>query len=800
MKSIQPINIKRMFMLPLILFFLITVIGGFLTYIFTVERFKTEMVSSGELLTETLSASLSNNLAHKDDYVDSIDSLLVSVGNNIIKHRDLITNDYLYEMTETFILTDIYWYNAEGLLLNDANDEFVGWTPQEGDPIYNFMHSGLDMHVEGIRLGTELDEDETLVYYKFVYIRAEDGFFIQVGCKADVIYELTQKYDYQYVLEQFIDNNPELLYAFVVDTNYVSIADTDIEEIGNDYSGDLAYEQVILGEKNVSDSYYEKIGEDVLEFTTPIYYNGNIIGILGIGYSYNDFNLMKVFLITIFVSIIIFILITYIIIQYVKVINPLRKFSTSVNNIDLDHITYRTAHRKYEDLSGLSILFTNLVNKVFEKNKENLNIITRMTNLAFIDQLTQLPNRYASVRFMNEICIEEKRVAIIYMDIDDFKLVNDTKGHIFGDLLLQNIANKLNKLKNEHVFISRHQGDEFLIISSYIEKIEVTDFVESIKSLFEKPIKIEQSSIFIEFSIGISLFPEHGITFGELLGKADIAMYEAKKIDKMSHIFYDSRIEENIQRKNEVINLLNNAVKNDGFFIVYQPQVNIDSGEIISLEALLRITDTNISPSEFIPIAEQNRLINKIGRIVIKKAIEQQSLWIKEGIKIVPVYVNYSANQLEDQLLTKYIIDILKNYNIPVEMFGIELTESTIIDNRELTLKTLSEMKANGIKTAIDDFGSGQAGINYLTDFKVDMVKFDKSFSDQFLVKDKMDIYYTILELTQKFGYISLAEGIEREEQIDLLKTTSCRLVQGYYYYKPLKPEIITDILLKLLP
>jgi len=792
MKKIQPINVKRMFTLPLVILFIISVTTGSLLYLFILDRFKTEMTTSGSILVETLSKSLSNNLAHKDDYIESIDSLLVSVGNNIINHRELITNEYLHELTETFVLTDIYWYNSEGLLLNDANNELVGWTPSEGDPIYNFMHSGLDVYVEEIRRGTEDDR-----HYKFIYIRAEDDFFIQVGCLADVIYDLTQQYEYQNAINQFIENNPELLYALIVDLNFIAIADTDTDEVGVDYSGDEDYEKVLLGETLAADWFSDKIGEDVLEISTPIYYNGDIIGILGIGYSYNSYNQIAVFLIYVFVSLDIFILLSYIIVQYIKIISPLRKFSRSLGNIDLDNIEYRTVYSDYGDLSGLSKLFTNLVNKVYEKNNENFNMIKEITGIAFTDQLTDLPNRRAMELTLNNICIEGNQVAIIYMDIDDFKSVNDNKGHHYGDLLIQTIADMLETIKKDNVYVYRYQGDEFSIVYEYKEIEEVTSLVESIKSIFSQKVIVDDSTVFVEFSIGISLYPLHGLTSDDLLRKANLAMYEAKKTDKMSFRYYDSNIEKNIQRKNEVLSALNDAIKNDRFLIVYQPQVNIDTNEIISLEALLRIKDSSISPYEFITIAEQNRLISKIGPIVIKKVIEQQAKWQDEGIKIVPVYVNYSANQLEDQTLNKFIIDILKSNSIQPDMFGIELTESTIIDNRELTVKTLSEMKSLGIKTAIDDFGSGQAGINYLTDFKVDMVKFDKSFSDQFLVSEKIDIYNAIIELTDKFGFISLAEGIERKEQIDLLKNTSCRLVQGYYYYKPSSEEFIASILKK---
>jgi len=191
-------------------------------------------------------------------------------------------------------------------------------------------------------------------------------------------------------------------------------------------------------------------------------------------------------------------------------------------------------------------------------------------------------------------------------------------------------------------------------------------------------------------------------------------------------------------------------------------------------------------------------LINKIGRIVIEKVIIQQEAWMKANKKIVTTYVNFSANQLQDHSINEYIKDLLEHHHIPADMLGIEVTESTIVDNRSATIQTLSEMKKLGIKTAIDDFGSGQAGINYMTNFKVDMVKFDKSFSDKYLTEKNLKIYHTLLKLTHDLGFITLAEGIETQEQIDLIKKTDCSIVQGYYYYKPQNPEFITTILLNI--
>ena len=791
MKNTRPINTRQMFIVPLIVLFIVTISVGLTTFYFTANRFKQTMITSGTVLAETLSVGISNDIKHKENYLSSLNSTLISAGNYIIANRDLITNEYLNEIANTFILTNIYWYNAEGLLLNDANDEFVGWTPSIGDPIYTFMHSGFNVYIEDIRKGTDNDQ-----YYKFIYIKDFDGYFIQVGINANQIKELIQHFEFQYIIEQFVANNSGLLYALIIDTNFITIADTDIDEIGADYSGDDDYKKVLSGITLGSDWYYEKQNEVILEISTPIYHYGDIIGILGIGYSYHDYYEIRAFLSLIFVFLILIIMVFYASVQYARVINPLKQFSKKIENVDLENITEIASGNVHGVLSGLNLIFTDLITKVFEKEKENKDIIRRVTDLAFTDQLTQLPNRNAILKMLRNMCKSNNKLAVIYIDIDDFKTINDTRGHSYGDVLIQHIAYRLVQVQIEGLFVSRHQGDEFLVIYTYDDNYLLEELIEEIKKQFNTPIEIEGSSLFVEFSMGIALYPKDGKSPEELLHKADVAMYEAKKEDKMTHMFFNDEMSAQLNRRNEVLQELNDAIINDGFQILYQPQVDIDKNEVVGLEALLRIKGSTISPYEFIPIAEQNRLINRIGRIVIAKVIIQLNEWINLGIKIVPTYVNFSAIQLQDQTISDFIINQLNSLNVPAEMFGVEVTESTIIDKRELTINTLMQMKSIGIKTAIDDFGSGQAGINYMTNFKVDIVKFDKSFSDRYLNEKNIEVYLTILKLTSELGFITLAEGIETKEQVELLKNTSCKLVQGYYYYKPQKPEIITEIFL----
>ena len=791
MKS-RPIDTNKMFIIPLIIIFLTMILVGYLTFTFTARRFKDNMIENGTILAETMAHSIDDNLTYKENFIGLLDQKMLEVGYYIIDYRASLSDAYLASVMASFDLTNAYWYSPTGEVLYDASGDFIGWQAQPGDPIHDFMISGLDYYVEDIRKSTEDD-----LHYKFVYIRDTDGSFIQVGINAEIIYEITYHYEYQSIIEHFVEKNPELLYALVINTNYISVADTDTNEIGVDYSGDEAYALALSGTTNGDDWYYSELGETVLEVATPIYHNGDIIGILGVGYSYSNYYEIRNFLINIFFLLILSILTIYTFVQYRGVIKPLSKFSTDVENLDLNKVVYLEPVFKKSTISGLQVVFTELVNKIILKDEENKAIIARTSNLAFIDQLTGLPNRNACTEKLDDLCKSGEQTAVIYLDVDDFKSVNDTKGHYYGDMLIQNIANRLKSIEDENLYVSRHQGDEFLLLYTFTDYNKLDDIIESIKEQFKLPVEIEDSILYVEFSMGIAITKKDGNTSEVLLQKADIAMYEAKKKDKMSHVFFDEHMGEVLSRKNIILSTLNQAIIHDGFYLLYQPQVNIETNEIIGLEALLRLKDSNISPYEFIPIAETNRLINKIGRIVIEKVIIQQADWIKSGIE-VPVYVNFSANQFQDNTILDFIEETLINHQVPPTLFGLEVTESTIISNRALTIKMLERLKSIGVKTAIDDFGSGQAGINYMTNFKVDMVKFDKSFSDKYLTKETIDIYHTILKLTHDLGFITLAEGIETQTQVDLLKKTDCYLVQGYFFYKPMHGEALFEILRRI--
>lgn len=786
----KPIDTTRMFIIPLLILFFTIVIIGYFSFSFTVRRFKDTLVQSGMTLAMTMSQNVSENLLYKENFIRYLDERTISIGYYILENRSQISNEYLNALTNTFTITHIYWYNPLGEILFDANNEYVGWKSTPGDPIDNFINSGLNVYIEDIRKST--DEDN---YYKFIYLRDTDGYFLQLGIEASLIETLTKPYEYQVILERFVNRNEEILYALIVDKNYISIADTDLEDIGIDYTGDDAYRLALQGRTTSSEWFYDKIDEIVLEISTPLYYKGQIIGILGIGLVYNSYYEMQAFLALTTLILMMSIILIYTVVQTINVIYPLRKFSQKIENINLEHIEYRPETKEYGVLRGINQIFTKLINNVYSKEQENKYIIKKISSLAFIDQLTGLDNRHGSIKYFNEHFNNTSKVAVIFLDIDNFKLVNDTRGHYFGDLLIKNIGHRLvtSPIKNFHV--SRHQGDEFVLFIPYREHDDLEQAIETIKLQFITPITIEDYTIHVECSMGVALYPQNGSSLEELLLKADMAMYEAKKIHEIKHVYFSDEMNNQLIRTKEIVNILNESIEHDGFYMVYQPQIELTSQQFIGLEALLRLKHTDILPEEFIPIAEHHRLINKIGRIVIEKVIKQQRAWMMQKKEVVPVFVNFSGIQLQDQTIDNFIKEQLQLNKVDASLFGIELSETTLLTNKELAKKVLTKIKGLGIKIAIDDFGSGETGINYMTCFPIDIVKFEQSFSKQYLHQETINIYQTFIKLTHDFGFTTLAEGIETEEEMRLLSTTGCHSVQGFYHHKPMSASDISKLL-----
>ncbi len=415
--------------------------------------------------------------------------------------------------------------------------------------------------------------------------------------------------------------------------------------------------------------------------------------------------------------------------------------------------------------------------------------------LAGHDYLTKLPNRMSFMEKVYEKLGEGKKGAIILLDIDNFKRINDTLGHLYGDDLLIQVSKRINSVADEHMLVSRFGGDEFSILISDIETDEeIERYAEQIKDAFRGAFSLEDNDNYISISMGITRFPMDSSDMNQLMMNADTAMYKVKQAGKNNYVYYHEDMKEEITTKRDVEVVLRQAIKYDGFKLVYQPQVDVNTREVVSFEALLRFKDNTIGPAVFISIAEETGCIVDIGRWVAKEAISQIAKWRDMGFKEKTVAINYSNKQLRDFEFVEYLENVLRAYKVDPQYIEIEITESILLENNTQSIELLHQIKSAGIKLALDDFGTGYSSLNYLTYIPMDKIKMDKSINDKFLEFENVEVMYSLISLVHSLNLTITAEGIEDWDKFHKLKKGGCDFIQGYLFSRPLEAESVVDI------
>jgi diguanylate cyclase (GGDEF)-like protein len=439
-----------------------------------------------------------------------------------------------------------------------------------------------------------------------------------------------------------------------------------------------------------------------------------------------------------------------------------------------------------KDSKGKMVMLNGIILDITKTKEQELYI----EHLASHDYLTDLPNRLSFMNKLNEEISLDRPLAIMLLDIDNFKEINDTLGHVYGDLLLKEIADRLTAMNNEKIFVSRFGGDEFLILLSEETEISQIDcYIHKILDIFKKPFNIGRKEHFIEISMGITRYPIDSDNMDQLIMNADTAMYRVKHTGKNRYLYYNESMQESLREKAGIESILRRAVKEDGIYLVYQPRVAVQTGEIEGFEALLRLRDHNIPPNVFIKIAEESDLILEIGRKVTKEAIEQLARWKKLGFPPKIVSINFSSKQIRDLNYLEFLDQTLKQNELDPKYLEIEITESILVDETDYTIEFLYALRKLGVKIAMDDFGTGYSSINYLTYIPVDHVKLDKSLSDKFLQFENIKVMNSIISLAHSLDLEITAEGIEDCKQYERLKEVECDYIQGYYFSKPLEVE-----------
>ncbi|MHC9511821.1 bifunctional diguanylate cyclase/phosphodiesterase [Kangiella sp. M94] len=454
-------------------------------------------------------------------------------------------------------------------------------------------------------------------------------------------------------------------------------------------------------------------------------------------------------------------------------------------------------HLDDPDIQGVTVNFHVITERKQAEQK--------IHNLANYDPLTQLPNRYLLrkrlLKGLADSVKNESKLALMYIDLDRFKEINDTLGHSVGDALLQTVAKTINKCLRSSDTLARVGGDEFTIVLPETSEKEARHIAERILQQFRTPFQADSNTVQTGASIGISIFPDHSKKAEDLFRYADIAMYSAKK-ERNQYQLYELRHSERENRRRSVEKKLKTAIANDSLRLYYQPRVDIRTGLIKSVEALCRWYDPDhgdISPSVFIPIAEESTLVHELSQQVTDLACKQIVSWRNMGIDTA-VALNLSIKDLRNFNLLNQFADTMRTYDIPGSSLEVEITESAAMTDVVNTVKVLNQFKELGIKLSIDDFGKGYSSLAYLSQLPVDNLKIDMYFVSQLSSQrqDRMtnvNIIRSIISLAQSLELHTVAEGVETMQQMSILQSLGCDMGQGMLFCRPMSATAITELL-----
>mgnify|MGYP005993287621 FL=1 len=428
----------------------------------------------------------------------------------------------------------------------------------------------------------------------------------------------------------------------------------------------------------------------------------------------------------------------------------------------------------------------------------------QIEELAYYDFLTKLPNRKLFQEKV-ESCIrsfsnKNKKFAILFLDLDNFKWVNDSMGHHFGDKVLIEVGKRINEVISQDSVFSRLGGDEFVLLTPYSKVSVISELAQEIIKTVKDPVYIDNMELNVGWSIGISLFPEHSSEYNTLLKNSDMAMYEAKESGKNNFKYFNESMNTLAHRRLEFDTCLRSAVEKKEFTLVYQPKGNFDTKDILGFEALIRWNDPKlgvITPEEFIPIAEQSGYIYTIGLWVLETAFNDlQSIHKKYNTNKFHMAINISGKQLEDKRFLDDVKYLIKKTEVSVSSLEFEITETALMNNIQSVIPILNELKNIGISLSIDDFGTGYSSLTYLKKMPIDILKIDKEFiSELDSNDDDKAIVEATIALAKSLKLKTVAEGVEKIEQSDILKKMDCNLYQGYLYSKPLPIEMLFDFI-----
>ena len=484
-----------------------------------------------------------------------------------------------------------------------------------------------------------------------------------------------------------------------------------------------------------------------------------------------------------------------------KLVKKINEITTNPESITIDVVNLKN-ERTYEYYSQPQKMHIETLGRVwsFRDITQRTKLEDKLKYNSTHDALTGLPNRLYLIEKMNELVTKQgNHFTLVFLDLDRFKLVNDTLDHAIGDQLLIETAKRIENCLSPNDTLARIGSDEYLIlVNRNFEREETHKLAQHILESINEPWHIDKRDVRLTASIGVSVYPKDGDKSDMLLRNASISMCYSKKTGGNKVSFYTDKMSEQNMTLLERESDLRKAIVNEEFFLCYQPQVDLASEKVVAVEALIRWNHPVkgvLMPADFVPLAEQIGLIIPIGEWVLKAACKQAREWLDQGLSPVRMAVNVTSKQLNQYNFVKTIVDILNEAKLDPSSLELELTENTILES-ETSIEMIHSLKNLGVHLALDDFGTGYSSLSYLRNIPLDRLKIDRSFIQNIQVNHKDEaIIQAIIDMARSLGLEVLAEGVETKSQLDFLKTKKCGEIQGFYYSKPLTSKELEGIM-----
>ncbi|MBP2028637.1 diguanylate cyclase (GGDEF)-like protein [Acetoanaerobium pronyense] len=821
------VSLMRLFYIPLILTIAIILIISGVSIYFNHKVLQSQYKEEGILIASQIGEELSRNIQSQEYAEYVLENKIRVAALTILELQEMndIDNETLYRMLEVLDVSELHYMDKDGEILFSTIEGYIGWTPSATHPLYEFVRSDDTEIMEVIR-----PDDKYQRPIKYGAVKGNDGSFVQVGINAEIVALAKEQFSFQKTITS-LTKNPQILEAKYLDLNLNIIAQSDRYEQNKsiDINADFFNSKNdVLIEKKV----FQNTGLDAYDYYIPVYYGDSFSGILNITFSFEDFAYFNKLALIIYFFLILFLVSSLIWFQFQNIVVPICELEESIRKIDVSkNLLYMLPKQKTDTFGGI----TSIINKILENTylfifelhetkdelensneelsaayqqiqaseeilktqyDEILNQKNHIEFIAFNDPLTGLLNRQGFTNLVKERLAKDKKGAILLIGIDNFKGINNTLGHSFGDIVLGKISEILKENKDSNILVSRFSGDEFIVyISEFSDFLYIENYVLNISGKLRENLNADGKRVYITTSIGISIYPNDSSEINRLIMNADSAMYKVKEKGKNGYLYFNEDMIKALNEKAKIEILLREAIRENNFKLVYQPQISLITGKTVGFEALLRMKNNEYSPDVFIPVAEELGTIVAIGRWVANEVIKQIASWQKDGLDVKPVAINFSPRQLNDRGFHKYLKDLLLEYNVSTDFIEIEVTENILIDNIDEALNYLNKFKELNISMALDDFGTGFSSINYLSSLPISKVKLDKSVIWRYLKENKEDVIKTIIQLSNCFDLTLVAEGIEDKSTAQILKHCGCEIVQGYYYSKPVDSETVKEMI-----